>query len=648
MRARIEKLFGPGSPWPWLAVALLAIFPHLNVIPNPFAYDDWSIIPENPYMHHPRAWQKMFGGNVWDFAGSVGISNYYRPVMHVFNYAIFQAFGAQPGWYHLFCLALHVGTTLLVMGVVRRFSGRHDVGLLAGLLFAVHPVHSEVIAWIACSPELLASFFSLLAILLYLRAAEARGASRALHLLAMAAALLTAQLSKEIGVMAPVVIAAYELLVRRKGPLDQIRERRLEYSVLAATTLIYFVMRVHALGALVPVRQEIVLDGKAYFLTCLALFYRFLALLVWPMDLNFFRYHKPSFSPFEPAVVAGFVCLALFVALAVWLYRRRAPESLALPLYLLPLLPMFQLPYLTTELLVTERAAYLPSVGFCWLLAAGLRNKTTALRLAVILAILTAYTVRSAARMDDWRDEAALFDEGLDRSPGAYHLYAFWGDVLTRHNRPAEAVVRLREALRLREDYADAHNYLGMAYWLLEQPGPSLRHYHRAADLSMRQGRPDSASRSWNNIGIVHRSQGRIAEAVGAYRRALALDPAFASARNNLGYALLLENRVDEAIAELDGALADDPALGQAHANLGLAYAMRARPNDFERALASLGRAERLMPGNAEVHARLGEIHLARGELAPARARFQRALALQPQNPRAQAGMASLRAGATP
>ncbi len=635
------------SPWPWIAIAALATLPHLGVILNPFAYDDWNSIVQNSYLRHPQALRKFFGGSVWDFLGPAHIilGNYYRPLMHSFHYFLYRLFGFDPAWFHLFCLTLHAGVSLLVAGVVRRLSGRHAVGMVAGLMFAVHPAHTEVVAWISCSPELLSSLFSLLAFWLYLRAVEAYGLRRALLTLAMGGSLLLAQLSKEIGVLMPVVILAYEFLVRRLSLRRQLQQRWPEYSALSAATLLYLVMRVHALGGLLPVPKQIAVPWTEQLWTSVALFYRYLVLLLWPMELIFFRYYEPNRSPLEPAVVAGWLSLAGFAGLAVWLYRRRLPEALAPAMYLLPLLPVFQLPYIFTGLLMIERAAYLPSVAFCWLLAAGLvklaerRGVRTATVLAVL--VLAAYTGRSATRMDDWRDEVNLFREGLAHAPASFHLHLVGGEALLRQQKPLEAAAALREALRLRPGHTDIHNSLGQAYWLLGQQETALVHYRYAAELSLQDNRPDSAARAWYNIGIVYRSQERNREAIAAYQQALQLDPEFAAARNNLGFALLLEGEVAEAARQLRAAIQRDPTLGQAHANLGLAYAMRGQ---WGAALATLAQAERLSPNNPEVHARIGEIHLARGEARAAQRRFWRALQLHPQNARALAGMAALRA----
>lgn len=548
--------------------------------------------------------------------------NYYRPLMHVLNYAIWHGLGPHAAWFHVVALLLHGAVSVLVMLVIGRISGRPDVGFIAALLFAVHPAHSEVLAWIACSPELMASLFTLAAILIYVHSAEsrARGIRRAAFAAATAICALLAALSKEIGLATPLLLVAYELLVRRR-----LRDRLPELAALAVGAAAYLALRSAALGGLMPVRHDIELAPLHWLWTALTVFWRCFVMLAWPVQLNFFHYDAVSRSFFEPAVIAG--AFTLFGLLTYFVWSR----SLAVPLLLLPLAPMFLLPNLYIGQMWLERSAYLPSVGFVWLLGVLIQRQ----RLKYVLAVvLISYAARSAARLNDWRDEVDFFNEGLAHAPNAAHLHLWRADVLWRHDRPVEAAASLEHAIRVREDYVTAHNHLGRAYARLGRTEEALSEYHRAAALAVQEG-PESAARPWNNIGALHRSIGQLDPAISAYRRALELDPRFAAARNNLGFALLVAGRLDEAFGELQTAVAQAPDLAPAQSNLGLAYAMR---GDLGSALTTLERALRLSPDNAEVHARIGEVHLARGETVRARQCFERALALEPNNPRAQAG----------
>jgi tetratricopeptide (TPR) repeat protein len=236
-----------------------------------------------------------------------------------------------------------------------------------------------------------------------------------------------------------------------------------------------------------------------------------------------------------------------------------------------------------------------------------------------------------------------LTSEGLAAAPGSFHMRMVHGEALLRADRPSEALAHLRESLRLRPDYADSQNDIGRAYLALGQSELALVHYRRAAELSIKDGRSDSAARAVYNMGLVYRSLDRNPEAIAAYRQALAWDPEFPAARNNLGFVLLLEGRIEESLHELREVIGQDPTMAPAYSNLGLAYAIKGW---FDAASRALAEAERLDPNNAETQARIGEVCLAGGQLEQARRRFLRALHLQPANVRARQGLAVLQEAA--
>lgn len=639
-----RRLTAPGSPWPWIAVLFLAIAPHLGALANSFAFDDWRGL-ESPYLVHPRAIWMYLSGNIWQFQGTrVGISPYYRPLLSIINYAFFRLVGPNPLAYHAFSLVLHTLVSFLVLSVVRRLSGSHATGVLAALLFAVHPVSAEPVAWAAGNQELLCALFALLMILSYLHSVEVHGIRRSLMLLSLGACTLFTATIKEVGVMIPVFLVSYEWLSQRRGIGRQLRERWREYSVMAVSGVLYFAARFVVLGGFQVVRAKTDVALAAQVWTMIAVFYRYLAVLFWPIRLTFFPSYLVNRHPWEPVVLAGFVSLISVPVLLLWLYRRQRPEVLAIPLYLLPLLPMLQLPYLVNGIMLTERSAYQPAIGFCWLAAAGLlalRKVMSREALAILVVfVLSAYSVRSALRMYDWKDECQLCQEGIALNPEAPYLRCVTGEQLLRHDRPMEAIVNLREGLRLRPTYTEIHNLLGQAYWRLRQPDGALREYELAAQLAMVDNRPESASRAWSNVGIVYRSLGRLDEAAVAYRRAIELDDEFPAARNNLGFVLLLQGRVPEAISELEAAVKQNPGMSQAYLNLGLAYAQSGR---LEEARTVLARAERMMPASGELQARMGQVELLAGRRDEAQRRFERALVLEPDNGRARAGLAALK-----
>jgi hypothetical protein len=156
LRARIQAIETPENRREivtFLVLSLLAFLPYANTLLNSFVYDDPIQIAENPYVHSFRYLREIFGTNVWSFQGAQGVTNYYRPMMTFGNLLLYQIAGAVPFSFHLANIVLNVLVVLLVFAILRRLSGER-VGLIAAGLFALHPIHTESVAWIAAVTDL--------------------------------------------------------------------------------------------------------------------------------------------------------------------------------------------------------------------------------------------------------------------------------------------------------------------------------------------------------------------------------------------------------------------------------------------------------------------------------------------------------------
>jgi hypothetical protein len=161
-----------------LGLMLLATLPYLNSLGGSFVYDDQQQIVDNPYVHSFRYLGRIFGSTVWTFQGAQGVTNYYRPMMTFAYLVCYKLFGSIPFGFHLLNLTLHVGVVLLIYALTEQLFADRLISLVAASLFAVHPIHTESVTWIAGVTDLELSFFFLLTFLLYLRL-EKSGPARA-------------------------------------------------------------------------------------------------------------------------------------------------------------------------------------------------------------------------------------------------------------------------------------------------------------------------------------------------------------------------------------------------------------------------------------------------------------------------------------
>src|SRR3984893_18027439 len=293
-----ERIHGKTSPkaqreiLTFLALSFLAFVPYANSLLNSFVYDDYFQIVENPYVHSFRHLREIFATTVWSFQGAQGVTNYYRPLMSFGYLLCYQIAGAVPFSFHLANILLNVVVVLLVFSVVRRMSGER-VGLIAAGLFALHPLHTESVAWVAGVTDLELAVFYLLTFLLYLRLSEPdKGYGwRA----AMCGPFVLALLSKEQAMTLPVLVTLFEHYYRDDRATTSMRQKVSRYGPLWAVASVYLVVRGVLLGGVGGVVSRPTLSWYEVVLSAISLTGGYLWKLIWPAYFSaYYVFHKSS------------------------------------------------------------------------------------------------------------------------------------------------------------------------------------------------------------------------------------------------------------------------------------------------------------------------------------------------------------------
>src|SRR3972149_946240 len=132
-----------------LLLFLLAFLPYANTLIAGFVYDDYPQLVDNPYVQSFSHLREIFASNVWSFQGAQGTTNYYRPLM-TFGYLLcYKLFGPLPFGFHLVNVSLHAAVVWLLFFLTRRLFGSARIAFPAAALFALPPIHTESVAWIA-------------------------------------------------------------------------------------------------------------------------------------------------------------------------------------------------------------------------------------------------------------------------------------------------------------------------------------------------------------------------------------------------------------------------------------------------------------------------------------------------------------------
>jgi protein O-mannosyl-transferase len=303
----------------FLILFLLALLPYVNTLFNDFVYDDHFQVVGNPYVHSFRYLRQIFTTTVWSFQGAQGVTNYFRPMMTLEYLLTYRMAGTIPFSFHLANLVLNGLVVWLVFCLLRRLTGER-VAVVAAGLFALHPIHTESVAWIAAVTDLELTVFYLATLLLYLKLPDSNHGWRARA--GMCAVFTLALLSKEQAMTLPVLAVIFEHFYREDRSTTTVREKLSRYAPLWAMAALYFGARAIVMGGVTSIVLRPNLSWYETGLSAVALIGEYLGKLIWPARLSAFYVFHASQHFADPAVVFGLAALVLCAALFHVLWSR--------------------------------------------------------------------------------------------------------------------------------------------------------------------------------------------------------------------------------------------------------------------------------------------------------------------------------------
>ena len=625
-----------------IALFVCAIAIYANTLTNAFVYDDDQQILQNPYVKSWHYLPQIFTTNVWSFVGAAGSTNYYRPLMTLTYLILWKSFGELPFGFHLFNVFLNA---LVVVGVY--YTGRdlfkdRGIGAVAAFLFAVHPIHTETVCWIAALPDLEATLLLLIAFRAYTKVSSLGQWRQVLVVLP----LLLALLAKEPALMLVPLLVLYEHFVREDRAETTFPAKIGRYAPVCHAGAGYLVCRVVLLGKLAPVLQHPQVTWPQAFYSAFALVAQYTKLLLWPSRLSTFHVFHPSNSLTEPLVVLGIVVVALSLVFLIFFHRKFPVLAFSLVWIGFTLGTVLNSRWMAANVLA-ERYLYLPSVGFCWIAGWCVRRAWEALEAkrtwqipaktvfaTVIMGIFVLGTVKTFARNTDWRDNITLYSRTILTDPDSFVMHLNLGTSYYAMRNFKGAQKELEQALELKPDSVNALNALGCLYLEQDRLEEAGKLFQQAIEL-----RPLWTDAHFNN-GRLLLKLGKRDEALKEFRTAVEVGQLNSTAHLFLARMLDEDGNVKEAEIEYRKSLELLPTLEAEHGLVDLLL-KSGRDEEAEGRMKSWLKS---YPFDGEIHMKLARVLEAKGDKKEALQEYLEVVGTDPQNNEAKAAIERLAA----
>jgi protein O-mannosyl-transferase len=534
-------------------------------------YDDNDYVTHNPHVQGGLTWPQL----LWAFRNTD--TGNWHPLTWISHMVDCQIYGSNAWGHHLTSVLIHAANAVLLLLVLNSLTGLLWRSVVAALLFGLHPLRVESVAWIAERKDVLSALFWLLALWAY--AGYARNQSNQpgraavnywIALLAFALGLM----SKPMVITLPLALLLIDYWPLGRMTRDnaiRLLTEKVPFFVLAAIgTVIAFVAQ-KSQGAVI----EYLTPGHRLATAILA-YSRYLGKYLWPVNLAILYPHPAGGWPAVEVISAA----ALFLGLSAIAIRTRLTRpwfAVGWFWYIVTLLPVVGLVQIGSQSLA-DRYSYIPGIGLVIILVWGISELTTSLpaRLALLAACATGAVVVCAALTEHqigyWKDSGTVFRHAIDVTGNSYVARKVLGDFYSSQNRPGEAVALYREAIEMCPHYEGARLNLGAVLSQTGETTNAIAEFKESIHLA-----PKDAS-AYNDLGAVL-GAGHLDESIALFKQAAELDPNYYDAHDNLARALVSQGRLEEAIAQFEITANLRPGV-QTHFQLALALEKAGRTNE--------------------------------------------------------------------
>src|SRR3989339_399988 len=643
-------------PINFILLVAIPVLIYINSLQNTFVYDDVFTITDNYFIRDWGNFTALFTNDYFKYSGEVT----YRPVV-TFSYFIdYSLWHLNPAGFHLTNILLHAVNVVLVYLLVSNISRSHTAAFLTSVLFALHPILTEAVNGISYREDLLATTFFLSSILLFIQSAIRNPQSKIrnyLYPLSLFSYLL-ALCSKEVAITLPLIIFLLDWLLEDKS---RIKKNTIKYYIgFILVSGFYLFLRFAWFHN--PVEKQLTYPDNSFLVNLLTMpkiLCSYIKLLFFPMHFNAEYIIAHTKTPFAATFILSIIFLSVIGVIIYRFYDHSKRLFFFMLWFFATLAPMINI--IPIANIMAERYLYLPSVGFCAILA----YITIGIWRQIYVFIFFENTPPPNPLPQGERELFPLLPPPLNGHPlnspplmegegegdkfsssfvskkflGISHLFKtvlitcvvlilvipYSLATIKRNKVWINPFIFWSKTVEDSPNSSRAHNNLGMIYLQKDKTDLAIREFQASIAI-------DADPEYHHNLGMAYQKKGMKEESLQEYYRVLAVNPNSALTHNNMGNILIDKGRFDEGILKFKEAIRLKPNCYDAHYNLGLAYFKKgfldASIDEFKLAI-------HYEPDHAEAHSCLGAAYANKGLFNKAILEIEEAIRLKPNYPNA-------------
>jgi tetratricopeptide (TPR) repeat protein len=560
--------------WPILLLVCVSAIVYFNSLSNGFVYDDLGTIVENAHIKRLGNYLSSFYNQSY-FKISGGEASY-RPVATLSYYLLYAVSDVNPLGYRLLSFTLHIFNVILVYLLAHAMIDNKRVAVIAGLLFACHPVNAEAVNGISYNEDLLAAFFFFLAFLSYMRLQPSATEPGYISFILSLFFFLLGLLSKEMAITLPAIVVLYDLILRE--PVSEkislkrlqavIQDRKYYYTGYLGVSFFYLWLRFFAIYN--PEEFETQIWGRfidrVIYLPIIFLKYIKLSLFPFPLNADYVFSYPTRFLDVLPLlsllVVLGLAIYSLFAL------RNQKAVSFGIWWFFITLFPVYNLIQIYNPF--AERYLYIPLLGFCLVISIFLEtllsrisfNRAAILRVFIIVCVVGVCSLITINRNRDWKDSYTLWTQTLEVEPDSFRAHGNLARVYQKRGMIDASMREVKKTLELNPKDFKAYYNLGVVLGEQGFVGEAIAAYQQTVAMNPR------FKNAHFNLGTIYKAQNRLEAAKQAFKKVVEIDPDDIEARNNLGVIYAMQGKLDAALVEWQQVIALDPENQDVQANI--------------------------------------------------------------------------------